>query len=387
MSNGFKALNAISKLIDQFSNHLYSWQELIDLRLNVPTRKWLQCNKNEQKQEFNDDNHTIMINIGQFNCYAQEYTRILPNKPWMTLKCPRKYLQWEYRSKQLLFEILQYKLDIICIQEVEEFYFDNFYLPNLSQNTDKIPIQYNGIYLQKSKNHETNRRPLDGSAIFWNINKFKYKDHTQCILGGKACVNNGLCVRLSVIMDNNNDMNEIDVWTTHLKAGRKNKMETLRMTQTKILIENILQYSCVNNHRNYKRNIILCADLNSTYDNTHGVIPQVYPLLNNNIHYLNDSKVGMKLSSVWSMGMNGKEPGYTGWVGFIGRNVKGTLDYIFIGQIVTDKEKNKNGDCKVMELLNIFDESVVSKDQCFLPNKWYPSDHLLIAASILLHCS
>lgn len=402
-SNVEVTTESISTINKQFDNIFENLAGIASELKITAERYQIQINQNEidnlltenckleddiKDTENDEEMSSIHIKIGQFNCYAQYLTADKSHLPWMTLKCPRQYLQWQYRSKRLLFELLQYKLDIICLQEVDKYWFDHFFFPNLTQNTDKIPIKYNGIYLRKSVNHERNNIPLDGCAIFWNTQKFRYKDQTQCTLGSTDCVNIGLGVRLAVLDQNNA---EIDIWTTHLKAGRKNKMEKYRVEQTKILIENILKYSCLDYKGN--RKIFFCGDLNSTPDDTHKVIPKVYPLLTNNTHRIgtdDNNKFGLKLSSLYAKSMINKEPSYTGWVGFMDRNVKGTLDYIFYGQIVNmsqDETKNddqQDQDCILMEVLNIFDEDLVRNNDCYLPNEWYPSDHLLIAASVCL---
>jgi len=89
--------------------------------------------------------------------------------------CPTWSLDWMYRRKQILTELKHYSADIISLQEVETDQFYNFFLPELQQDG------YAGIFAAKSRAktmNESDRKFVDGCAIFYRTNKFKLiKEH------------------------------------------------------------------------------------------------------------------------------------------------------------------------------------------------------------------
>lgn len=89
--------------------------------------------------------------------------------------CPSWALNWDYRKKGILEEIKHYGADIINLQEVEMDQFFNYFLPELKMDG------YSGIYSPKSRaKHmtETERKYVDGCAIFYRTSKFTLiKEH------------------------------------------------------------------------------------------------------------------------------------------------------------------------------------------------------------------
>ena len=89
--------------------------------------------------------------------------------------CPQWALNWEYRKKGILDEIRHYSADIISLQEVEMEQFYNFFLRELKRDG------YEGIYSPKSRAKtmlESERKRVDGCAIFWRTSKFTLlKEH------------------------------------------------------------------------------------------------------------------------------------------------------------------------------------------------------------------
>ncbi|CAH1127098.1 unnamed protein product [Ceutorhynchus assimilis] len=89
--------------------------------------------------------------------------------------CPSWALNWDYRKKGIMEEIQHYAADIINLQEVEMDQFYNFFLPELKAQG------YHGIYSPKSRaKHmgETERKYVDGCAIFYRTSKFTLvKEH------------------------------------------------------------------------------------------------------------------------------------------------------------------------------------------------------------------
>lgn len=361
---------------------LYSMNELTEMKLNIPQRQWQNA---EEKDSSSELSRKYGLTIAQFNCLAQSLCYGVTDR--VTFRCDKKYLIWEYRCKRILYEILQYKPDIICLQEIDNIHFKSFYFPNLSS------MKYDGIFLNKNNinnGNDTHISLTDGIAIFWNTNKlFKSNDSDnnnqnkfECILGDKSeCCQVALGVRL-YLKDDKNVM--FDVWNTHLKAGRSNESEDKRVKQCQILKEFMKKYS-------YKIPIILCGDLNLHFEpllNEKGIVVKstAYKYLTNNKD--DDNKLIFK--SLWNEIKDIKDRNkiscYAGWKT---RDVKACFDYIMIGKWVNndDKKNDKEEDNDffiVEQTLNGFEEKDIEKFECRLPNQNYSSDHFLIAAKVAI---
>merc|ERR1712045_362435 len=108
-----------------------------------------------------------------YNILAQLYTNntIFPY-------CPPYALNWNYRKHNLLREILTYRADIICLQEVQNNHFEDFFHPHLSKEG------YEGIFKRKTRGENSTRSDLetqqqkktqqkmDGCAIFYRKDRF-----------------------------------------------------------------------------------------------------------------------------------------------------------------------------------------------------------------------
>eukprot|EP00117_Sycon_ciliatum_P007904 scpid101975/ scgid4282/ Carbon catabolite repressor protein 4 homolog 1 len=68
------------------------------------------------------------VNIVTYNVLSD---KLLFNNPDLYPDRNGPYLNWEYRKGRLLKEILSYKADIVCLQEVEQKHFTEHFLPRL----------------------------------------------------------------------------------------------------------------------------------------------------------------------------------------------------------------------------------------------------------------
>lgn len=83
--------------------------------------------------------------------------------------CPPWALDWEYRKKSILNEIITNSADIICLQEVSTEQFYSFFFPHLAIEG------YDGIFSPKSRAKtmtQLKSKHVDGCAIFFRKNKF-----------------------------------------------------------------------------------------------------------------------------------------------------------------------------------------------------------------------
>ncbi|XP_050388281.1 carbon catabolite repressor protein 4 homolog 6 [Argentina anserina] len=78
---------------------------------------------------------------------------------------PRHMMDWQWRKKNLLFELGLWSADIMCLQEVDRF----------QELVDELtPRGYSGVWKMRTGN------PLDGCAVFWRSSRFKLL-HEECI--------------------------------------------------------------------------------------------------------------------------------------------------------------------------------------------------------------
>lgn len=123
-----------------------------------PQRPWIPLGRPSSTQS------TCIFTVMCYNVLCEKYaTR------QMYGYCPNWALEWEYRKKSIMQEIRNYSADIITLQEVETDQFYNFFLPTLQRD------KYEGIFSPKSRAKtmaESERKYVDGCAIFWRTEKF-----------------------------------------------------------------------------------------------------------------------------------------------------------------------------------------------------------------------
>ncbi|TFK53627.1 hypothetical protein OE88DRAFT_1655840 [Heliocybe sulcata] len=83
---------------------------------------------------------------------------------------PSWALQWEYRRELILTEVMNYRADFLCLQEVDIGNYEEYFVPHLEE------MGYEGVYWPKSR-YKTmtgaDQRQVDGCATFYNAKKFQ----------------------------------------------------------------------------------------------------------------------------------------------------------------------------------------------------------------------
>ncbi|KAK8649338.1 hypothetical protein V6N13_130068 [Hibiscus sabdariffa] len=83
--------------------------------------------------------------------------------------CPSWALSWPYRRQNLLREIVGYRADIVCLQEVQSDHFDDFFAPELDKHG------YQALYKRKTNEvYSGNIRTIDGCATFFRRDRFSH---------------------------------------------------------------------------------------------------------------------------------------------------------------------------------------------------------------------
>lgn len=84
--------------------------------------------------------------------------------------CPSWALSWPYRRQNLLREIVGYRADIVCLQEVQSDHFEEFFAPELDKHG------YQALYKRKTNEVSYNGNPqtIDGCATFFRRDRFSH---------------------------------------------------------------------------------------------------------------------------------------------------------------------------------------------------------------------
>ncbi|XP_022672627.1 CCR4-NOT transcription complex subunit 6-like isoform X2 [Varroa jacobsoni] len=130
----------------------------------APTRHWLRKTVDPPQGKSVFTQLTVMC----YNVLCDKYaTRTMYGY------CPSWALTWEYRRKGIMEEIRSNSADIITLQEVETEQFYNYFEPELKHEG------WEGIFSPKSRAKsmpETDRKHVDGCAIFYKTSKFSVLD-------------------------------------------------------------------------------------------------------------------------------------------------------------------------------------------------------------------
>ncbi|KEH41752.1 carbon catabolite repressor-like protein [Medicago truncatula] len=81
--------------------------------------------------------------------------------------CPQWALSWPYRRQNLLREIIDYAADIICLQEVQNDHYDEFFAPELDKHG------YHSLFKRKTT-EVSSGNTIDGCATFFRRDKFSH---------------------------------------------------------------------------------------------------------------------------------------------------------------------------------------------------------------------
>lgn len=101
---------------------------------------------------------------------------------------PARVLDWAHRKEIILGEMLSQDPDIICLQELDKYNYDEFFRPRLAESG------YKGYYAQKSR-YETapsdQARHIDGCGTFYKEKKYVLLDSQHLNFGRKAVERSG----------------------------------------------------------------------------------------------------------------------------------------------------------------------------------------------------
>lgn len=130
-----------------------------------PERPWRMLVSQAEREAIEADPGTEVFSVLCYNILSQ---RCATER--MYGYTPSWALTWEYRKDLILSEILSHKSDFVCLQEVENARYEDYFLPNLSN-------EYEGVYWPRSRYKtmgEADKRAVDGCAIFFKSSKYVF---------------------------------------------------------------------------------------------------------------------------------------------------------------------------------------------------------------------
>ena len=109
----------------------------------------------------------IRFRVLTYNVLADQYASTDKAKNVIFSHCPQEFLAWQYRRPLVLGEVLDYKPDVACLQEVDSSAFELLFSPALEE------YGFEGKYTNKAG------KVQEGSAVFWRKSRFDLIAHTD----------------------------------------------------------------------------------------------------------------------------------------------------------------------------------------------------------------
>jgi len=353
------------------------------LKLKDEFTTYVMLNKKTSKLEIVENVQTPPNNVRilSYNilakCYFSVHARIQqPSNKWCQ--------QWKYRKRKLLRDLIYFRCDILCLQEVEDSAFEYF-----KEKLEQHLCCYDQIfsYAELREIYEVDvYQPTHkaGNAVFWNRNKFKLiEKHSFLFLDlldeFDDLVLDPFFEQRFTLRDNSFTL----VLLTHLATGQTicvanthiywNPVESdVKLMQTYCLLRKIHTLLAP---RFSNIPVMICGDFNSMEDS------EVYSFMSHGL----DNKIEIPKSIFKNVEESqlhnyfelksayfevlGKEPKFTNYTPFF----QGVLDYIWV---------TKQLQVEDVLLLEEVDGSI--RQQFGIPNSFFPSDHLPILANLAL---
>ncbi|KAK9273646.1 hypothetical protein L1049_018456 [Liquidambar formosana] len=168
---------------------------------------------------------------------------------------PRYILDWEWRKRNIIFELGLWSADIMCFQEVDRFH----------DLEELLKLQgYSGIWKMRTGN------PIDGCAIFWRASRFKLL-HEEWIEFNKLGLRDNvaqICVlesarqncteNISALPTSSTRSNKVVICNIHVlyNPGRGE----IKLGQVRVLLDRAHAVSKIWNDAP----IVICGDFNCT---------------------------------------------------------------------------------------------------------------------------
>ncbi|KAG9122650.1 Glucose-repressible alcohol dehydrogenase transcriptional effector [Ceratobasidium sp. 392] len=308
---------------------------------------------------------------------------------------PSWALNWSYRKELILSEILNYGCDFLCLQEVDIAQYEEYFTKKLDEQ------KYSGIFSPKFRArtmNETERRRVDGCAIFFRSEKwclvehhlieFSQASHSRPALRTTKDWFNRVQTRdhIAVVatLVNRTTGTRLIVANAHLDWAPEYR--DVKLVQTALLLDFLrgvaddfadmeVAASATATARKYANGsqipLIICGDYNSVPDSgvyelmSKGHVPGSHPDFMGHSYgpYTTEGpshsfELRSAYAAVGELSVTNYTPGF-----------KGGIDYIFYG----------SENVEVGAVLGEIDKEYLSKVVGF-PNAHFPSDHVCTSA-------
>ncbi|CAH1989855.1 unnamed protein product [Acanthoscelides obtectus] len=316
--------------------------------------------------------NNMELRIVTYNILAERYTAIDGNYSY----CEPVYLSMEYRKQLILKELLGYKADIICLQEVDIVHYHKFFGPKMRENS------YYGVFRKKGN------RLTEGLACFVRRNRYSLMSSRHLVYSQevKKKQYSHIWKHLAknkkvadVFLKQHTSLQVVVlvcperiliVANTHLYYHPDaNSIRLLQANIATIYLDDLKNFY----YRQCKTDVhvIFCGDFNSDHSKS------LYPfMIQGRIHPKHkdclqvDEHGNLLLNHKFHFTSACGTPLYTNYT----PDYKGCLDYIFV----------EDNTMEVKQVIPLPDETELSQYNG-LPNKYYPSDHVALVADLLIN--
>jgi mRNA deadenylase 3'-5' endonuclease subunit Ccr4 len=306
--------------------------------------------------------------LAQLYCNEDTYPAVQPH-----------VLSWSYRKHLIVREILGYRSDIVCLQEVEKAHWEDTILPALEH------AGYSGVYLEKTNVMFTNKYTVEGCAILYRQQRFALVEQMSIEFNNLAhtffrskrtrskldqrALNRLLKgnVALCLIFEDLLHGGQVCVANTHIIASPEHC--DVKLWQANMLLQTLDEFLST---KNEVVGTVICGDFNSPPDSSvyglysEGTVDPDHPEMSDPHGLLKETDFCQhhQLASSYYATM-GHEAPLTNWMN---EQETLTLDYIFYDTRVIRPTAT-------LEVANTG----------YLPSAQHPSDHLPIASDFVFN--
>jgi len=312
--------------------------------------------------------------------------------------CERWALDWSYRTKIVVQELLEADADVVCLQEVQRDHFEQALEPAMKH------AGYDALYTQKSREAMGAAGKVDGCAVLWKTSKYRLAEQ-RALSYNEFAYAEAQSARLSerdehayltrLVKDNVAQLlvledyaapgrrpRRLAVANTHLYSHKD--FPDTKLWQSLVLAKQLEQWA---SSRREPTPLVLAGDFNAGPDSsvyellsTQGVQrghPDLVPRAAAGyggapVQVLPDARQithRVPLASAYAA-IQGAEPEFTNYT----RTFRGTLDYIWFDQSTLR--------CAAVAPVPPVEQ--LTRAGPALPNPQYPSDHVILVADFLL---
>ncbi|XP_067936205.1 2',5'-phosphodiesterase 12-like isoform X2 [Watersipora subatra] len=359
--------------------------------------------------------------VVSYNLLAHTYTDTEFSRKELFSHCPVGYLEYDYRKSLIAKELLGYNADVICLQEVDNSQFSNYYQPLFrfhgyssflcSKRHYKIPKNWHAVEEEPTVNMDCEEKGdeslteasvgtegegqiicSEGSAILFKDSKFRlvadctiniataletdsrYADIKEAAMNSrlvteKLFYRSGCCVQTVVLESRDDKSKRLCLATTHLYFHPLGSV--VRLLQTAVALRHIHSVKSSYKSEGCSMPVLFCGDFNSAPNSkivqlvrSRGVSDND-GVWNENALY---SMEGVNLQHSLYLETACGFPKYTNYV----PQFKECIDYIFY-------EKH----CfSVESVTSLPSEEFMASHRNGIPSENFPSDHLALCCEL-----